>query len=88
MRICIDSYVFIHALDESDPDNMRLLDHIGQGLTLTIPRLVAQEVTRNLQTPDQVRRFVTTQSCLCEAVLSPKQSPKKWGRLLRKGGSQ
>ncbi|MBU0512142.1 MAG: hypothetical protein KKD28_03540 [Chloroflexi bacterium] len=50
MRICIDSCVFIHALDESDPDNLRLLDNIGNGLMLMIPCLVAQEVTRNLQT--------------------------------------
>jgi predicted nucleic acid-binding protein len=57
MRICIDSCAFIHALQESDPDAAHLLDEIGSGLTLVIPRLVAQEVTRNLQTPEQVRRF-------------------------------
>jgi len=57
MRICIDSCVFIHGLQESDLAAKRLLDIIGPEMTLTIPRLVAQEITRNLRTPEQVRRF-------------------------------
>lgn len=57
MRICIDSCVFIHGLQESDPAAVRLLDLVGPELTLIIPRLVAQEATRNLRTPEQVRRF-------------------------------
>jgi predicted nucleic acid-binding protein len=57
MRICIDSCVFIHALQESDPAAMRLLDLVGLGWVLVVPRLVAQEVIRNLTTPEQVRRF-------------------------------
>ena len=57
MRICIDSSVFIPGLQESDPAAMHLLDLVGPELTLIIPRLVAQEVTRNLNTPEQVRRF-------------------------------
>jgi hypothetical protein len=57
MRICIDSCVFIHGLQESDPAAVRLLNLIGPELILLIPRLVAQEVTRNLSTLDQVRRF-------------------------------
>lgn len=35
----------------------RLLNLISPGLTLIIPRLVVQEVTRNLTTPVQVRYF-------------------------------
>ena len=57
MRICIDSSVFIPGLQESDPAATHLLDLVGPELILLIPRLVAQEVTRNLDTPEQVRRF-------------------------------
>ena len=57
MRICIDSSVFIPGLQGSDPAAMHLLDLVGPELALIIPRLVAQEVTRNLNTPEQVRRF-------------------------------
>lgn len=34
-----------------------MLDTVGPGLILIIPRLIAQEVTRNLKTPEQIRRF-------------------------------
>jgi predicted nucleic acid-binding protein len=57
MRICIDSSVLIQSLQASDPDAVRLLDLVGPHLILLIPRLVAQEVTRNLNNPEQVRRF-------------------------------
>jgi hypothetical protein len=57
MRICTDSCVFIHGLAQSDPAAVRLLDLVGPDLVLIVPRLVAQEVTRNLQTPEQIRRF-------------------------------
>lgn len=57
MRICIDSCVFINGLTQTDLAATRLLEMIGPDLVLVIPRLVAQEVTRNLQTPEQVRRF-------------------------------
>ncbi len=57
MRICIDSCVLIHGLQQSDPAAVQLLDLIGPELILLIPRLVAQEVTRNLGTQEQVRRF-------------------------------
>ena len=57
MRICIDSCVLIHALQESDPGAEGLLQMVGNDITLIIPRLVAQEVTRNLKTSEQVRRF-------------------------------
>jgi hypothetical protein len=57
MRICIDSCVFIQGLGQSDPAAVQLLDLIGPELILLIPRLAAQEVTRNLTTPEQVSRF-------------------------------
>ncbi len=57
MRICIDSCVFIHGLQEDDPAAVRLLDLVAPELILLIPRLVAQEVTRNLYTREQVSGF-------------------------------
>lgn len=57
MRICIDSCVFIHGLEGNDPAARRLITLISPTLQLVVPRLVAQEVTRNLHSPEQVRRF-------------------------------
>ena len=57
MRICIDSSVLIPGLQESDPEAVRILNLIGPDLVLLVPRLIAQEVTRNLRTPEQVRGF-------------------------------
>jgi hypothetical protein len=57
MRICIDSCVFIHGLQQSNSAAVQLLNIIGPELILMTPRLVAQEVTRNLGTPELVRRF-------------------------------
>lgn len=57
MRICIDSCVLIQGLQQSDSAAVRLLDLIGPELILLIPRLAAQEVTRNLTTPEQVSHF-------------------------------
>jgi predicted nucleic acid-binding protein len=57
MRICIDSCIFIHGLQGNDPATRRLITLISPTLQLVIPRLVAQEVTRNLQSLEQVRRF-------------------------------
>lgn len=48
MHICIDSCTLIHGLQESDPSAVQLLDLLGKELIIMIPRLVAQEVTRNL----------------------------------------
>lgn len=57
MHICIDSCAFIHGLQESDPDAARLLDLIGEKLIVVIPRLVAQEITRNLVSRAQVHHY-------------------------------
>lgn len=57
MRICIDSSALILGLEETDPNAARILEFIGNPLELVIPRLIAQEVTRNLTTSEQVRQF-------------------------------
>lgn len=57
MHICIDSCVFIRGLRTQDGAITAILDSIGPDILLSIPRLVAQEVTRNLSTPAQVRVF-------------------------------
>jgi hypothetical protein len=59
MRICIDSCTLIRGLQQSDSSAAQLLDLIDYELTLFVPRLIAQEVTRNLNTPDQVRSFLS-----------------------------
>ena len=57
MHICIDSCVFIQGLQDDHSAAGQVLNLIGFELTVQIPRLVAQEVTRNLRTLEQVRRF-------------------------------
>jgi hypothetical protein len=57
MRICIDSCIFIRGLQDAGARERQLLALIGPAVQLVIPRLVAQEVTRNLTSPEQVRRF-------------------------------
>jgi hypothetical protein len=57
MHICIDSSAFILGLQGSDLAATKVLELVGSELNLIIPRLVAQEVTRNLVTPEQVRQF-------------------------------
>jgi predicted nucleic acid-binding protein len=55
MRICIDSSVLVQGLRDTKSDSARLLDAVGDDLILFIPRLIVQEVTRNLRSPEQVR---------------------------------
>ena len=57
MDICIDSSALVFGLKEIDPAATRILELVGSNLSLIIPRLVAQEVTRNLTTSEQVRQF-------------------------------
>lgn len=57
MRICIDSCIFINALAHVNSCAAQLLDLVSPRLILVIPRLVSLEVTRNLDTPQQVRLF-------------------------------
>jgi hypothetical protein len=57
MRICIDSCVFIHGLQRTEPAAAQLLALAGPEIVLLTPRLIVQEVTRNLRTPEQVRGF-------------------------------
>ena len=54
--ICIDSNQFIFGLTGADPDAVPLLDVLGE-FSVVVPRLIVQEVTRNLDTPAQVRDF-------------------------------
>jgi len=85
MRICIDSCVFIQALQDSDPSASRLLELISPELVLMIPRLVAMEVVRNLRTPEQVRHFFQLfQECDFAFVIDqpvPRQLVDKYARL-------
>jgi hypothetical protein len=57
MLICIDSSVLIPGFQGIEPSATNLLNTINPKLNLVIPRLVAKEVTRNLTTIEQTRRF-------------------------------
>lgn len=57
MIICIDSCVFIRALQDETSDAAQVLGTMGTAVTLVIPRLIAQEVTRNLNHPQQIKTF-------------------------------
>ncbi|KAA3663469.1 MAG: hypothetical protein DWQ04_10565 [Chloroflexi bacterium] len=57
MLICIDSCVFIRGLHNEASDAAQLLTLVGPALPLVIPRLVVQEVVRNLTDPKQVKTF-------------------------------
>jgi hypothetical protein len=57
MRICIDSSVFIRGITSDDATVIAVLNSFGPTLTLSIPRLVALEVTRNLRSVEQIRVF-------------------------------
>jgi hypothetical protein len=78
MRICIDSCVFIHSLQQNDPPAVQLLDLIGPELILLIPRLAAQEVTRNLATPEQVSRFYRLFHGRDFAFIVDEPVPREW----------
>ncbi|MBC6478409.1 MAG: type II toxin-antitoxin system VapC family toxin [Hormoscilla sp. GM7CHS1pb] len=57
MRICIDSSTFIPGLQKSEPDKVKLLRLVRNNIHITIPRLIAKEVTRNLVVAEEVREF-------------------------------
>jgi hypothetical protein len=56
MLICIDSNQFIFGIDQTAPDSAELL-RVLRVFEVAIPRLVVQEVARNLRTPEQVKLF-------------------------------
>ncbi len=56
MLICIDSNQFIFGIDQTAPDSVELL-RILRVFEVAIPRLVVQEVVRNLRTTEQVKMF-------------------------------
>jgi predicted nucleic acid-binding protein len=57
MRICIDSCVWIGGLQDDISPSARVIDLIRPELQVLIPRLIAQEVSRNLATSEQRRLF-------------------------------
>jgi len=57
MLICIDSCVFIRALDAPASDAASLIESLNPNLPVVIPRLVVHEVIRNLRTEAMVRTF-------------------------------
>ncbi len=57
MVICIDSCVFIRGITRNEGDTEQLLGVIGPDIQLVIPRLVANEVTRNLVARSQKLAF-------------------------------
>ena len=69
MRICIDSCVLIPAVRNTDPNAAWILRALGPGLSLVIPRLVAQEVNRNLTTTRHLRHFYRLFSVHGNAVI-------------------
>jgi predicted nucleic acid-binding protein len=75
MRICIDSSVLIPAVPDTDPAATMILKVLGPGLSLVIPRLVAQEVNRNLTTPRQLRLFYRLFSVHGNAVIIDQPVP-------------
>lgn len=57
MHICIDSCVFIQGLRFNDSASGQLLRFLKPGINISIPRLLVQEIARNLVTIEQVRSF-------------------------------
>lgn len=57
MLICIDSCVFIRGIRDETSDAAETLALVGTAVSLVIPRLIAQEVARNLTQPAQIKTF-------------------------------
>lgn len=75
MRICIDSNIFVLALEQRDADAEALLQHLPL-LDVAIPRLVMREVLRNLTTPSLDKQFfqlvqVSPQFAIVEDLVPP-----------------
>jgi len=47
MLICINSSALVVGLQGKDPSAAKILELVGSDLNLIIPRLIAQEVTRD-----------------------------------------
>ncbi len=76
MRICIDSSVLIPAVRNTDLNASRILRQLGPDLSLVIPRLVAQEVNRNLSFPRHVRAFYRLFSANANSVIIDEPVPR------------
>ncbi|MFN8486925.1 MAG: PIN domain-containing protein [Caldilineaceae bacterium] len=57
MHICIDSSVFIRGIQTRDATIAHVFRLIGVKFALSVPRLVVNEVTRNLIAPHETRIF-------------------------------
>jgi hypothetical protein len=75
MRICIDSSVFIRGFQTDYTNIATMLGLIGEELTLSIPRLVAVEVTRNLLLLAQRRAFYALIQQVDVATISDEPIP-------------
>ena len=76
MRICIDSSVLIPAVRNTDPNAAWMLSSLGPSLSLVIPRLVAQEVNRNLTKTSHLRQFYRLFSAHDIAVIIDEPVPR------------
>ena len=57
MLICIDSCVFIRAFDAPASDAAELLGLLNPNLPVVVPRLIVDEVVRNLRSVEFIRTF-------------------------------
>ncbi len=78
MRICIDSSVLIPAVRQTDPNAARILRALGPGLSLVIPRLVVQEVNRNLTSTTQLSQFYRLFSAHGNATIVEEPVPRSF----------
>lgn len=77
MHICIDSCVFIQGIESLDHAAELLFSLISKDLRLSIPRLVAKEVVRNLHSAEKQRRFykIFTHGQIAQVVDAPVPQP-------------
>jgi predicted nucleic acid-binding protein len=77
MRICIDSCVWIGGLRDNLSPSARVIDLMSRELQVLIPRLIAQEVSRNLATGEQRRLFYRLfQGCELAVIVDEPVSPE------------
>ena len=79
-RVCASVSIAVYlipAVPDTDPAATMILKVLGPGLSLVIPRLVAQEVNRNLTTPRQLRLFYRLFSVYGNAVIYRSTGPAR-----------
>lgn len=77
MLICIDSCVFIRGIWDESSDAAAVLALVGTAVSLVIPRLIAQEVARNLTQPEQVKTFYRLFSAATVAFIVEEPVPRE-----------